>query len=153
MGLQENDKRAAYKQVCSRGLNRGNKLYEGHRLVLHEHQETLLVSRRTEHLHGKQLSVVQETEEQEAIVRQAVYEQREVQICWEQEFNPLKLSADQYAEYLHSALNPRTHYDKEIKTERARIIDVLNAEGMLKCKLQTGKCLIAIKDVLSIKLL
>ncbi len=122
-------------------------------MVLHEHQETLLVSRRTEHLQGKQLRVVQELEEQAAIVCQAMDEDREVEISWEQTFNPLKLSTDQYATYLHSALNPRTHYDQEIRTERVKIINVLNAEGMLQCKSPTGKCCIAIKDILSIKLL
>ena len=151
--MQEKNKRAVYEQTCSRGLNRGNKLYEGHCLVLHEHQETLLVSRRTEHLLGKQLTVVQEIEEQEAIVHQAIRDKCDVEIFWEQRFNPLKLSADQYAEYLRGALNPRAHLDIEVRRERAEIIAVLNAEGILKCKLQTGNCLIPIKNILSIQLL
>ena len=137
--------------ICQRGLHRGNKLYEGHRMILPEHQEKVVTDRKREYRQAAKEVFFQEEEEKEWQVRRAIEHECMVEICWQEILNPLKLSSEEYAAYLHQSLNPTATRQTEVRTEVGRIAGVFAAEGMIKCKLSTGNHLVAIENLLSVK--
>ncbi|OEH84536.1 hypothetical protein BHU72_08485 [Desulfuribacillus stibiiarsenatis] len=141
------------KQIsdCTRGMNRGNKLYEGHRMVLPEHKEKIIEQKRREYYVHEDECFVQEDEEKNLILEQAMQNQEMVEICWQEVINPMKLPPEEYAQYLHQAFDPKAIKEMKIRTEVGKIAGVVSAQTMLKCKMQSGNHLIALQDIISIR--
>lgn len=138
---------------CSHGLNRGNKLYEGHRMMLPEHKEKVIESKRREYCRAKEEVFVQEDEEKEQVIRRAIETGCFVELCWQETINPMKLTPEEYASYLHKVFNPNAVRETKISTERGKIAGVCGVEGILKCKLMSGNRLIPMQDVIFVKII
>ncbi|OEF97617.1 hypothetical protein [Desulfuribacillus alkaliarsenatis] len=141
----------SFTNNCPRGLNRGNKLYEGHRMMLPEHKEKVIESKRRDYSYAQKEIVVQEEEDKEQAVRKAIETGCIVEICWQETINPIKLNPEEYAAYLHKVFNPKAVRETEIRTEQGRIAGIFSAQGMLKCKLRSGNQLIPIESLLYIR--
>ena len=141
----------SFSSGCARGLHRGNKLYEGHRMMLSEHKDKVIESKRRDYWQAEKEFVVQEEEEQEQIVRLAIETKCMVEICWREIINPIKLSSEQYAMYLHKVFDPNVVREEEIRKEQGRIVGIFAAEGILKCSFNSQNYVVAIQSIIYIK--
>jgi len=142
-----------YINGCQRGLSRENKLYEGHRMMLPEHKEKFIETKRREYAHLTGQTNVQDDEEKEQLVRIAIEKDCEVEVCWRETINPIKLDAEQYASYLHKVFDPNVEREVEVRIQKGKILGVITAKTLLKCKFDSGNKLINFKDLLSVRLL
>lgn len=134
---------------CSGGFNRGNKLYEGHRMILPEHKEAILNRKRAEYQLPEPV-VSQADEEKNSIITTAIQQKLPIKICWKESVNPLKLDAEEYARYLHGSLRPGSVSNDQVLHSVGIIAGYLQQPPALKCKLECGNKLVAIADVISV---
>jgi hypothetical protein len=142
-----------YISRCQRGLSRENKLYEGHRMMLPEHKEKVIETKRREYAHLTEQTIVQDDEEKERIVSIAIKKDCEVEVCWRETINPIKLDSEQYANYLHKVFDPNVEREVEVRTQKGTISGVITARAMIRCKFDSRNKLIALTDLLSVRLL